>query len=146
MNLNFAQFLPLFLLLISCGTGEQSGIPVIKLDYNTPETEIGLSELMDVERIVRLETNSSSLIPELSGILLTREYILIMTRQDVESRILQFTRDGTFVRELSRQGRGPDEFWTISAMTTDYEKNILYYFHLGDPTHIAMVDLNKDLS
>ena len=98
-------------------------------------TEVKLSEIaIDVD-YVRLETSDKCLLHTYADYFFTDEYIFV----DNVYYILQFTRDGKFIKQIGKQGRGPGEIGLIRMLSVlDKEKLLvaqtnwarkLYYFN-----------------
>ena len=84
--------------------------------------ELKLSDLVSKTRLVKLETNDSSLVGRDSRYLVGSKYIICIT----QSTILQFDSDGGFIRNVTQQGRGPGEFINVAGVDMDHEENNLF--------------------
>lgn len=130
-------FVPAFLLLVSCSgkaslgnTSEKqestaSG-PLVTVPFEKgieTEKELKLSEIADRVDYIPLETNAKGLISYIKKISLTKEYIFIY---DIKNGILQFDRQGKFVRNIARKGQGPGEYIYIADFQIDEPSKRVY--------------------
>jgi hypothetical protein len=85
--------------------------------------ELRLSDIaLDIE-YVKLEAGTDSYIGGgNSTIYVDNKYIYIYNQK----RLLQFSRNGKFVKEIGRNGRGPGEFPGIKGFTIDKKKKSIY--------------------
>lgn len=89
--------------------------------------------------IVRLETSKEIMISEDAFFLVNERYIVAIDQE----KILQFSREGKFIRELAKAGRGPDEFIRAEVYDIDDKNDILYMNHRGDSKHIIAYNLKN---
>jgi hypothetical protein len=81
---------------------------VEKYDKNINTLNLGL--LGAKLQYIPLETRDECLINEIRKILFTEEYIFV----DEAKRLLQFDRNGKFIRQVGAVGRGPQEYLFIT--------------------------------
>jgi hypothetical protein len=87
------------------------------------EKEFKLSDIASNIEYVKLETTADSYIGGgNSTIHLDNKYIYIYSQK----RLLQFSRNGKFVKEIGRNGRGPGEFPGSKGITVDKKKKSIY--------------------
>ncbi len=123
-------------LAVSCGGGsKQTAIPTgepytVSFDIETIDPDApfpALSEMVDSIEYVKLE-----LVPDMPiGIIMTRPIITdehIFISDIVDQGVLQYTRQGRFVRRIGAVGRGPGEYSWASSMLLDRGRNIFYIF------------------
>jgi len=134
------------IIVLSCGTGRQNPEPVKEYNRNQffivnyeeildQPTEVKLSEIANDVCYVRLETADNCLLHTYADFFFTDDFIFV----DNVYYILQFTRDGKFIKQIGKQGRGPGEIGIIRMLSViDSEKLLiaqtnwarkLYYFN-----------------
>jgi hypothetical protein len=121
---------------ISGQKNEKEPIPIFKLLECSNKRELKLSDLVSNTRLVKLETNESSLIGIASRFLAGQKSIICIN----QSNILQFDSNGKFIRVIAKQGRGPDEFLNIFGFDMDREEKNLF-FTSSNSKMIQVVDL-----
>lgn len=105
-----------------------NGNKITKIDINLPidSSKINLSALAENLRVVRLETSDSCLFGNASY-LPGEKYIIAFSSEN----IIQFDRNGKYIRTLSVHGRGPGEFSFIINKITDKQENLLFAINYG---------------
>ena len=120
-----------------CGQGKnEKAITSFNLLECSNKRELKLSELVSKTRLVKLETNDSSLIGRDSRYLVGSKYIICIT----QITILQFDSNGAFIRNVTQQGRGPGEFTNVAGVDMDREENNLFLTS-SNSKMIQVVDL-----
>lgn len=114
--------LVVLLLLSSCKKSKNDTIPDLGLQEVENTIELILSDFGENFRIVRLETDTTYLIENISDYLIGEKFIIIYST----AHLLQFSIDGSFIRCLASRGRGPDEFIAISSLFTNKEESQLF--------------------
>lgn len=97
---------------------------VYKIDVETSidqKKKVLLSEVAAEINYIPLETSPDNLINEVSQIKITESYIFV---SDYD-KLLQFTRDGKFVRQIGRKGRGPGEYSGIMKFDVNEQADIV---------------------
>ena len=84
-------------------------------DYNSIVEEINY---------VALETTDESLIGNIEKIILYDKNIIIFDRQT--NKILLFSHDGSFIRQIGQRGQGPDEYNTFNEIFLDEPSGLIY--------------------
>src|SRR5665648_770863 len=107
---------------VSGQKNEKDPIPVFNLLECSNKRELKLSDLVLKPRLVKLETNDSSLVGRDSRYLVGSKYIICIT----QSTILQFDSNGRFIRNVAKNGRGPGEFINIGGVDMDREEKNLF--------------------
>jgi len=136
---NYFQFLFFLILafMISACSTETNDIPVVDLEHVSSSTDLALSDLLYDIELIKLELVADQPVPGFFFPWVGEKHILIISRQFV----LQYTRDGSYIRTLLKQGNGPGEFRYIYCYDVDEENDILYYADSGVSGKIFMVDL-----
>lgn len=111
-------------------------IPIFNILECSNQKELKLSDLVTKSRLVKLETNDSSMVGRDSRYLVGSKYIICIT----QSTILQFDSNGGFIRNVAQNGRGPGEFINISGIDMDREEKKLFLTS-SNSKMIQVVDL-----
>lgn len=118
---NYVVVICLFL-LAGCGKNVKSTLPVIDLSEATEEVALNVEELVDSLQFIPLETGENCLVPEYFKMWEGEKYILISTRE----MILQFSKDGRFIRQLAYRGRAPEEYADVAGLLMDEAAGMVY--------------------
>ena len=120
------------------------------------QKEVFLSNFVDNVVFVPLENSPSSLIGEiLVRYEITNEYIIVKHNSAGINKIFLFDRTtGKFLREIGRQGRGPEEFASYGNLAynhikcelyaTNYSRDILVYDLLGKNIDLIKIPFSSD--
>ena len=127
----------LLLLITSCIERNVKPIPTVDLQNPSESREIKLSELLDEIQVIKLETRDSILLGPNTHYLVSDKHIISVDRD----KILQFSKDGVFVRILVKAGKGPEEFLRAEAFALDDKNDILFINHRGDSRNIISYNL-----
>ncbi|MCK5820451.1 MAG: 6-bladed beta-propeller [Bacteroidales bacterium] len=115
-----------FLFQSCSGDKSDIGAPVI-IDISKgleQNKNIKLSDVVtDVELIV-LEPRMETYITNVSSLSIGEKYIMVS--DNVEDRIILFTKDGKFVRHIGRKGKGPGEFHHASEVVMDAKDRFVF--------------------
>src|SRR5690554_1170490 len=112
--------------------------PIIDLAdaIENPKKPLILSDFIEDIEYIRPEY-PSSLVDFIFGISVNDDYLLLEDRD----RLLCYTREGKFIREISRKGQGPKEhlgirssalYNDIIAINSNYNRKVLWYDANGD--------------
>jgi hypothetical protein len=120
--------------------GSQSQSPVIidiERDFGK-DKEFRLSEIADDIEYVKLEKSPKSFVGGgIPSYYVTKEYIFIYSSQ----RLLQFYRNGKYIKEIGKNGRGPGEFLSIRGMALN-ELNHTFYIISNYTSKVLKYDVN----
>jgi hypothetical protein len=97
---------------------KQHDLVEIQVDLTKSDKKIGISQLFDHVKAIKLETTSESILPEFNKILVHENRIYISTG----SEIFIFSTDGKFINTVSKEGQGPGEYNNISDIAYDETK------------------------
>lgn len=99
-----------------------------------------LSSISDSIELIPLQLDPQHLFNEedISNFEITADYIFLYT---AKSGILEYTRDGKFVRQVGRIGKGPGEYLLLRSMFIDPRKSIIYGY-LNWTHKLAEYDFN----
>jgi hypothetical protein len=113
-----------FLLLAGCQPKEPAGITTIDILKGAGnEKEFRLSEIIDDVEYVKLETTKECLLAWASYSV-GEKYILAVQNYD-PAQIYLFGRDGKFIRKIGGEGKGPQEYTSLSTVVTDPEETFI---------------------
>lgn len=101
-------------------------IPFAEIVKN--KREINLSEIASDVDIIQLENIPEAMLGNVENIEFTKDYIFVKFWQHP---ILQFSREGKFIRDIGKKGKGPGEYGTCMKMSID-EKGERVYVHTGE--------------
>jgi len=135
---NVLLLLTICITSIEC-TSEKKSTPIIDLQNINQNKLVNLSEMLYDINIVRLETSKDLMLSENAYFLVNERYIVAIDQE----KILQFSGEGEFIRELARAGRGPDDFIRAEVYDIDDKNDILYMNHRGDSKHIIAYNLKN---
>jgi hypothetical protein len=121
----------LYLSFVSVVKGQTgiNGIPYyidIKKNYKNIET-VNLSRIGKELSYLSLETSPQCLIQEIDKILFSKSFIFV---NDTRNRLLQFDKNGKFIRQIGSQGRGPAEYLYVYDFCINEYTNEIYIFCL----------------
>lgn len=105
-----------------CGTKERT-LPVVDFTKADSVIDLNFSTLAGGPQVIPLETSDEVMLSDGTRFWVGEKYIVAFAPE----AIYQFDRAGKYVRKLAVQGKGPDEFQTVTAYTVDEEKDYLYY-------------------
>lgn len=88
-----------------------------------------LSEFTDEIQMIPLETNDLSLLTDVEKLVMTKDFIFIIEKKNVEG-IFMFDRKGHFIRKIGSRGEGPDEFISCRDFSLDEKEEILYLYDI----------------
>lgn len=106
------KYLILFILLVGCvpNTNDMTSVKLNKKYDN-----IKLSDFCDSVKYIALETTATSLVGAVGKIQYVNQHFFISDLS--QNKILIFNSEGHFVRNIFREGRGPEEYNMINDFT-----------------------------
>ena len=107
------------------------------------EREVKLSEIADSVTYIRLETTDEGLVRGFQPSLMrcTSKYFIFGEFQNV----IQFTRDGKFVRNIGRRGQGPGEYNYILQVDVDEKAGKVYVLSTSKRFNVYDLETGKYL-
>lgn len=99
----------------------------LKLVLENPDKlakEHPLSEIASEIEYIPLETNQQSLIRNMKGAYFIEERIYVHT----PNQLMLFDRQGKFLRNLGKKGRGPEEYQQCSQVAVDYTDGSIWVY------------------
>lgn len=125
--MNVARYIVLFIILLMGTSALQakSDEPIIIDIAQMEEGEIPLSRLVSKIEYIPLELTKECPLNKAAHFYITSQYIIGV---NFGKHIYLFDRkDGHFVKEVSRHGYGPDDYFsTLGQCTFDYKRHVLY--------------------
>lgn len=100
----------------------------IKKNFKNIET-VNLSKIGKELSYLPLETSPQCLIQNIDKILFSKSFIFV---NDTRNRLLQFDRNGKFLRQIGSMGRGPEEYLYVYDFCINEDTNEIYIFSLDD--------------
>ncbi len=146
------RLFPLIIILISVSCTQRSGdkdtaekydrdrfFDISYEDIMQSPAEVRLSEIASDVNYAVLETGDKCLLHPYADYFFTDKYIFI----DNVYHILQFTRDGKFIKQIGKQGRGPGEIGLIRMLSvldndeqlvaqTNWARKLYYFNYEGE--------------
>lgn len=83
---------------------------------------VQLSDIASEVKYIPLETNSNNLISRVIDAKIGKQYLFILANRAV----FQFTLDGSFVRQIGRLGRGPQEYSLARCFSVDENRELVF--------------------
>jgi len=105
-------------LIVSCTNKQTGGADIIRVN-DAKQVRINLSDYVATLEYVPLETKEECLIDRFPRFYVLNDYIVVTTSR----QCFLFNRNGKFIREIGRPGRGPDEYFFTTAGEVINEKN-----------------------
>jgi hypothetical protein len=131
---------------LSCGSGPKGGnlaepyrisFDLSSIDRNAPFPT--MSEMIGDIEYVKLEYVDSIPVGGIAGKpVITDEYIVFCDRHQ---GVLQYSREGKFVRRIGHKGRGPGEYGDLAAISLDKKRGIIHTFPLWGGNETNKYDL-----
>lgn len=143
----------LFLLLSACQQqAVREDLPVIRFTSFDGQAEaIHLEDEIARVEYIPLETTDESIMGNIGDLTLTDEYIFLFAYK--VDGVLQFDRQGKFLRRFAFTGNGPGETSAIMSFSVDEENRLLYisqYFetliYSFDGTFIKTIEISRPSS
>lgn len=124
----------LIILLCSCVNQSYKNDPLIEIDLrnNLSNNKVVFEdEIKNVEHVfLELTDNAESLVDNILDLCLTDNYIFILSTK--QHGVIQFDRDGKFIRKFAGRGSGPAETQMIMSLSSDEKRRQLYVSQEND--------------
>lgn len=104
-------------------------------DCMQAEREMNISEIADTVEYLELKTPKDVVVARILNVVSGDDFWLIHTRQG----IYKFTRTGEFIKQIGRQGQGPDEYLYILGIDINPARKEIIH---ADTQHILYYDYN----
>ena len=95
---------------------------------------MNVSDIGEDMLFIPLETTGDAMIREIKKVCIHNSYIFVCA----DSRILQFDRNGKFIKQIGTNGRGPEEYTFISDFCVDAYNDKLII--IASPNRIMLFD------
>ena len=144
-KLSYICIMLLSMYCISC-TEEKESIEVPRIAFkeylsHTDKISIGTDEIKHIEYVpLELTDDAASLIGTIVDIAMTNEFFFVQTFEDF--RLLQFSRDGKYIRTITQRGDGPGRLQTpgFSIWTNEKEQKL----YVSEAENISVFTFNGD--
>lgn len=126
MNMKFILLCIAFVLACcSCDKKSSGELQVYKLNFNQLSDK-GFDEFYRLKEVIRLETNDSSVMPNVMKVVAAKDRIFISTWS--RSHVLVFDRQGKYITKIDKQGRGAGEYQRVQDfMVAEQPEEIIIY-------------------
>ena len=91
--------------------------------FEDPE-QIRYSELFDSYHFIPLETSEESILSEITQVKFLNKKIII--RDNLTSKVVLFSDDGKYLRNIGNAGRGPGEYTGLTEIDVDVDNNYIF--------------------
>lgn len=88
--------------------------------------QLYLSEIASDIKYTKLETNDSCLISQIVKVITDEAHIFVSSHFQDYTRLLMFSKNGNFLRNIGVYGRGPGEYSSVLDFALDPVKKIIY--------------------
>ena len=102
-----------------------------------------LSEIIDKCEMIPLETKKESMFQSIYHIGISENYIAIHSRGKMPIKL--FNRQGKFIRDIGKIGKGPGEFTGLYGIQLDEPANRIYLTPFANASQIISYDLDGEL-
>lgn len=99
---------------------------------------INLSRIGKELKYFPLETKPECLIQKIDKVLFSDEYMFI---SDYD-RLLQFDKNGKFIRQIGSAGRGPSEYINVNDFCINKQEKEIYITFISPPSKLMIFDFN----
>lgn len=125
---NKLNILILFFLFFSCSSPadhvDNVNLNIIKQELPSRESILNLSEYYKINRLIKLQSNDSSIIDYVNKVLVDNELIFIKGGNSV----FKFNLNGNFLNKLTKGIGGPDEFVNLTDVIILPEQKRLWLY------------------
>ena len=124
-------------LLVSCKKDDfiksytdTEGFKVLNIHDNNLVSKFNMSEFIDKIEYIQLETKPESTIGSVTKLYIDSNYIYVLDWK-ISKKLFIFQKNGKFLKTLSRQGKGPGEYSTITDFKVLKDNKLLLYDYSG---------------
>ncbi|MCG6189344.1 6-bladed beta-propeller [Maribellus maritimus] len=139
--------------IAGCGNKQKgSHAKIVKVNGNevvdcnisevTDTIDLPLSEIISECEIIPLETNEKSLFESVYHVSISENYIAIHSRGSFPIKL--FTREGKFIRDIGKIGRGPGEFNSLYGIQLDEDAKRIYLTPFARATKLFVYSLDGE--
>lgn len=131
----YISFLVLTLFFVSCNKLNDNSVKKYRIDFDKSNP---LKEFVKHTELIKLETNESSLIRDISKVEFYKKYIYVFDLS--QNIIVIFNQDGKYKNTINNVGQGPKEYLNINDFginifsdqlyILDAIKQLLFYYDL----------------
>ena len=127
-------------LFVSCGRQDNSIATVNLSKRNFQEVSLRSNDFVKNWKVVKLETNETSLVAPYDYVYPTDSFIIIYNY----NKILQFDYSGKFIREIAKYGESSYDISGIENCIVDSKQECLYFTEYTKPNIIRVFDLKNN--
>ena len=150
---NFILALLLIVTLNQCQKAQKgSHAKIVKVNGNevvdcnisdvTDTIDLPLSDIINECEVIPLETNEKSLFESVYHVGISDNYIAVHSRGRLPIKL--FSRDGKFIRDIGKIGRGPGEFNSLYGIQLDEAANRIYLTPFANAKEILVYSLENE--
>ena len=122
------QILVSFFLFFSCANpsnqADKANFKIIIQDLPSQASTLDLSEYYKINKLIKLQSNDSSIIDFVNKVLVDEEWIFIKGG----SSLFKFNLNGDFQKKLTKGRGGPDEYVNLTDVLILPEQNRLWLY------------------
>ncbi len=123
---------------------EVNGTEVVDCNISevTDTIDLPLSDIINECEVIPLETNDKSLFESVYHVGISENYIAIHSRGSLPIKL--FSRDGKFIRDIGKIGRGPGEFNSLYGIQLDEAANRIYLTPFANAKELIVYSLDNE--
>ncbi len=127
-------------LLYGCTSHKRAPLSqVIKVDMGALQEEFDISPIMEEQiEVIALQTTDQSFIGKISDIHITQDKIFVT--DEMSNKICVFDRQGKYLSQINRIGRGPGEYLRIVASEVVNDSTVVVYDNLSQKLYYYQPD------
>lgn len=112
-------------IIISCSTKDESvKVKNYKIDLSKDKL-MSLNEILTFEKFIYLEKHPEALINHINRIYITKDGNILILDENTK-KILLFSKDGEYIRNIGKEGKGPHEFYSPHDIAFDNINELIY--------------------
>ncbi|TKG94540.1 6-bladed beta-propeller [Puteibacter caeruleilacunae] len=108
----------------------------------TDTIDLPLSKIVKNCSVIPLETNAESLFKRVYHLSVSKSYIAVHSRGQMPIKL--FSRQGKFIRDIGKIGRGPGEFTSLYDIQLDEEANRIYLSPFARANKLIVYSLDSE--
>lgn len=124
------QYIFLLLLLCACtrSSAPEEGLSKVSVsvDFSEIEKSLSFADFVESKQVVRLNLPDNEAIGCPVQVCTSDSCLFIYDQ--LQMSIYRFTKDGTFLNKIHRQGQGPGEYSTVTRLMVGSHPDVLYLY------------------
>jgi len=116
----------------SCDIGKkysEESLETFKLNPETAQESILLSEIIDSIKFIKLETTNESFLGQIKEIIIRDKFIYVMDKS--QQAVFVFDHQGKLMNKLEMQGEGPDQYKLLGPVFVDQKEEYIEIMDFG---------------